>query len=41
LKAMDCISESLQVAVSKTYIRFFKKDSSGELNSIPINIAAV
>ncbi|MBH1918477.1 DUF3164 family protein, partial [Serratia marcescens] len=41
IKAMDCISESLQVAVSKTYIRFLKKDETGKMNSIPINIAAV
>lgn len=41
LQAMDCISESLQVAVSKTYIRFLKKDTEGKMISIPIDIAAV
>lgn len=41
LTAMDCISESLQVAVSKTYIRFLKKDEAGKMTSIPIDIAAV
>ncbi|MFB5077168.1 DUF3164 family protein [Raoultella sp. C349492] len=41
LQAMDCISESLQVAVSKTYIRFLKKDAEGKMTSIPIDIAAV
>lgn len=40
-QAQDCISESLLVAVSKTYIRFLKKDDEGKLVSIPLDIAAV
>ncbi|AVX39789.1 DUF3164 family protein [Yersinia massiliensis] len=41
-KAMDAISESLQIAVSKTYINFReKKDESGELINIPLNISAI
>ncbi|QYM95032.1 DUF3164 family protein [Dickeya ananatis] len=41
LKAMDAISESLQVAVSKTYINFREKDASGKLINIPLDIAAI
>lgn len=40
-KAMEAISESLQVAVSKTYINFREKDESGELINIPLNISAI
>ncbi|KFK92755.1 MULTISPECIES: DUF3164 family protein [unclassified Serratia (in: enterobacteria)] len=40
-KAMDAISESLQVAVSKTYINFREKDDSGKLINIPLDIAAI
>ncbi len=40
-QAMEAISESLQVAVSKTYINFRRKNSEGKLVNIPINIAAV
>ncbi|POT29864.1 DUF3164 family protein [Citrobacter braakii] len=41
IKAMDAISESLQVAMSKTYINFREKDKSGKLVNIPLNIAAI
>lgn len=40
-KAMEAISESLLVAVSKTYINFRKKDDSGKLVNIPLDIAAI
>jgi hypothetical protein len=40
-KAMEAISESLQVAVSKTYINFRRKNADGKLVNIPIDIAAV
>lgn len=40
-KAMEAISESLLVAVSKTYINFRQKDEDGKLVSIPLDIAAV
>ncbi|WP_208952602.1 DUF3164 family protein [Rahnella sp. ChDrAdgB13] len=40
-QAMDAIAESLQVAVSKTYINFKKKDESGKLVSIVLDIAGV
>jgi hypothetical protein len=39
--AQDAISESLQVAVSKTYINFREKDSQGKLVAIPLDIAGV
>lgn len=41
IKAMDAISESLQVAMSKTYINFREKDESGKLVNIPLDIAAI
>lgn len=41
LKAMEAISESLQVAVSKTYINFRKKNQDGKLIYIPLDIAAI
>ena len=41
IKAMDAISESLQVAMSKTYINFREKDKSGKLVNIPLDIAAI
>ena len=41
IKAMDAISESLQVAMSKTYINFREKDKSGKLVDIPLDIAAI
>lgn len=41
IKAMDAISESLQVAMSKTYINFREKDNSGKLVNIPLDIAAI
>ena len=41
LTAMEAISESLQVAVSKTYINFKEKDSTGKLVGIVLDIAGV
>ncbi|HDY5341414.1 TPA: DUF3164 family protein [Klebsiella pneumoniae] len=41
IKAMEAISESLQVAMSKTYINFREKDESGKLVNIPLDIAAI
>ncbi|HBZ1168556.1 TPA: DUF3164 family protein, partial [Klebsiella pneumoniae] len=41
IKAMEAISESLQVAMSKTYINFREKDQSGKLVNIPLDIAAI
>lgn len=39
--AMDAISESLQVAISKTYLNFKQKDASGKLVNIPLDLAAL
>lgn len=39
--AMEAISESLQVTVSKTYINFREKDEAGKLVNIPLDIAAI
>jgi len=41
IKAMEAISESLLVAVSKTYINFREKDKDGKLVNIPLDIAAI
>ena len=41
IKAMDAIAESLQVAMSKTYINFREKDKTGRLVNIPLDIAAI
>lgn len=40
-QAMEAISESLLVTVSKTYINFREKDESGKLVNIPLDIAAI
>lgn len=40
-RAMEAISESLQVAMSKTYINFREKDKHGKLINIPLDIAAI
>ncbi|WP_370762317.1 DUF3164 family protein [Pectobacterium polaris] len=40
-QAMEAISESLLVTVSKTYINFREKDASGKLMNIPLDIAAI
>ena len=40
-RAMEAISESLQVAMSKTYINFREKDKPGKLINIPLDIAAI
>ena len=40
-RAMEAISESLQVAMSKAYINFREKDKHGKLINIPLDIAAI
>ena len=40
-RAMEAISESLQVAMSKTYINFREKDKHGKRINIPLDIAAI
>lgn len=41
IKAMDIIADSLRINVSKTYINFLEKDSSGKLVNISLDIAAI
>lgn len=38
-KAMDAIMESMQVASSKTYMRFYERQSDGSYKQIPLNVA--
>lgn len=40
-QAMDAISESLRIAVSKTYINFKEKDHIGKYNNISLDIAGI
>lgn len=40
-RAMEAISESLQVAMSKTYLNFREKDKNGKLVNISLDIAAI
>ncbi|CNI46439.1 DUF3164 family protein [Yersinia pekkanenii] len=39
--AMEAISESLQIATSKTYLNFKEKDTQGRLINIPLDLAAL
>ena len=41
LKAMDAISESLQVAGSKEYVRVYKRDNAGKYQLINLDLAAI
>lgn len=40
-KAMDAISNSVQVAGSKSYVRAYEKDENGRFNGIPLDLAAL
>ena len=40
-KAMDAISESMQVASSKTYMRFYERQQDGSYKQIPLDAAAL
>lgn len=40
-QAMNAISESLRIAVSKTYINFREKESNGKYNNISLDMAGV
>lgn len=40
-QAMDAISDSIQVASSKAYIRFYKRNASGGYDPITLDLAAV
>ena len=38
-KAMDAITESMQVASSKTYMRFYERQEDGSYRQIPLDVA--
>ncbi|MBQ9206878.1 MAG: DUF3164 family protein [Treponema sp.] len=40
-KAMDAITESMQVASSKTYMRFYERQQDGSYKQIPLDVAAL
>jgi hypothetical protein len=40
-KAMDAITESIQVISSKTYMRFYERTESGAYSQIPLDVAAL
>lgn len=40
-KAMEAISESMQVASSKTYMRFYERQQDGSYKHIPLDVAAL
>ncbi|ULU26620.1 DUF3164 family protein [Dyella terrae] len=40
-RAMDAIGEAVQVVGSKSYVRFYKRDSNGAYQALPLDIAAV
>lgn len=41
VKAMEAIGNALQVVGSKSYVRFYKRDSTGAYQALPLDIAAV
>ena len=41
LKAMQAITDSVQVVSSKTYMRFYERQEDGSYKQIPLDIAAV
>ena len=40
-KAMDAITESMQVASSKTYMRFYERMDDGSYKQIPLDVASL
>lgn len=40
-KAMDAITDSMQVASSKTYMRFYERQDDGSYKQIPLDVAAL
>lgn len=40
-KAMDAITESIQVVSSKTYMRFYERLEDGGYRHIPLDVAAL
>ena len=40
-KAMEAISDSIQVASTKPYIRFYERDQTGDYKPITLDMAAI
>ena len=40
-KAMEAITESVQVTGSKQYLRFYERNEQGEYVQIPLDVAAL
>jgi len=40
-KAMEAITESMQVASSKTYMRFYERQDDGSYKHIPLDVASL
>ena len=40
-RAMQAISDSLQVQDSKAYVRLYKRDASGKYNAVPLDMSAL
>jgi len=40
-KAMEAISDSIQVSGSKQYLRFYERDEQGQYVQIPLDVAAL
>ena len=40
-KAMQAITESIQIAGTKQYLRFYERDENGEYKQIPLDVAAL
>jgi hypothetical protein len=40
-KAMQAITESIQISGTKQYLRFYERDGNGEYKQIPLDIAAL
>jgi hypothetical protein len=40
-KAMQAITESIQISGAKQYLRFYERDTNGEYQQIPLDVAAL
>jgi hypothetical protein len=40
-KAMQAITESIQISGTKQYLRFYERDANGEYKQIPLDVAAL
>jgi hypothetical protein len=41
LEAMRAIAEAVQIVGTKSYVRFYKRDATGQYKALPLNIAEV